>query len=227
MRGSSVGNVSARASGCHDPRTAPATGPGTLRSPRITIGPGRSCSAAREPPELHDVVARGEREVGGDDGAHGRRRREDGGEPQPRLVAHQGGAPGVDQQRQRQPRGPQRDPVPRGHGVPAHQPDPVGRLGTRHLVRARLPPRPARRAHQGGQEAAVARADGLGDQGGLVGQRRARLGVVDLLDRQHVGVQRLHRVPQSARADHAVVRGAAVQQVERRQPHRGVLRPPA
>ena len=226
MRGSSVGNVSARASGCHAQDGARHR-PRHVEVPEDHDRPGEVLQPAHEPPELHDVVARREREVGGDDGAHGRRRREDGGEPQPRLVAHQRGAPGVDQQRQRQPRGPQRDPVPRGHGMPADQPDAVGRLGARHLVRARLPPRPARRADQGGQEAVIPGPGGLGDQGGLVDQRRARLGVVDLLDRQHVGVQRLHRVPQAARADRAVVRGPAVQQVERRQPHRGVLRPPA
>ena len=54
---------------------------------------------------------------------------------------------------------------------------------------------------------------------GEVGQLRSRLVAVDLLQREDVGVERAHRLPQPVEIDLPVHGGPSVQDVERCQPH--------
>jgi hypothetical protein len=86
-------------------------------------------------------------------------------------------------------------------------------------VAGRGHPAGARGAGDGGDEAVAHRAHRLGRNRREIGHRRPGLVAIDLLQRQHIGIQSPHAVGEPADVDFPVVDAAAVQNVEGGHPH--------
>jgi len=168
--------------------------------------------------QLPQIPARHERQVRGGDGQRPERGLQDGREQHPGLVLEQPEpvVAGVD-------RGPdrgagQRGDLPAGHRVAADQGDPVQRVYVVVVRAPRLPALPRRAGDRRG-EPVGGRPHRLRGDLGEVEQAAARLGAVDLLQAEHVGVQVGDGGAHPVGVYRAVGQRPAVQQVEGRQSH--------
>jgi hypothetical protein len=103
-------------------------------------------------------------------------------------------------------------------GVAGEQSDAVQRVPWEVVLRCSHPGS-SRRSCQRSGETVGFRTHGLGSDRGQVGEVRARLISIHLLERQDVGVQSPDSINEPIKIDHPVVHRAAVQDVECRQPH--------